>query len=64
MISQETFNKIADGMEEVNREMANKIEQAAPMCHFQRMNLECGADYGLHGEWWECSICGHQKEIF
>ena len=64
MVNQEEFNKIADGMEEVNREMADKIEDAAPICHFRKINLECGEYYeGSCEQWWKCSVCRHLVSI-
>ena len=55
---------IMDGMNEVNCKMAEDIEKAAPMCHFKPMNVE-GSDSidGYYTNWWECSVCGHTKDI-
>ena len=62
MINQSEFNKIAHGMDEVNNEMAKKIEAAAPVCHFKKMHLEQSDSVdGHYDEWWECSVCGHTK---
>lgn len=65
MPSQEEFNKIAAGMEEVNMEMGQQIEEAAPMCHCRKMNFEYGGDYeeGSTEQWWECGVCGHQEDL-
>lgn len=63
-VSQKEFNKIMDGMEEVNRTMDEQITKAAPMCHFRKMSLE-QSDYvdGYYTQWWECTVCGHTKSI-
>jgi hypothetical protein len=57
--TQEEFNefcKIMDGMEEVNREMVAKQEEAnpRPFCHFTGMDWDDGI--------WVCQHCGHIKE--
>jgi len=59
MIDQETFNKLADGMEQVNRKMVDEMSRAAPYCHCRKMGW-----YSEQGSsWWECSVCGHTKDI-
>ncbi len=64
MQTQEEFNKIMDGMEEVNREMARQIEAAAPICHFTPMSLDQSDSVdGYYEEWWVCCHCGHTKEL-
>jgi hypothetical protein len=62
-LSEKEQFEIFDGMEEVNRKMAEKIEEEAPICHFTKMSLEFGGDYfnGSYDEWWECRHCGHTK---
>jgi len=61
---QKKFNEICDGMEEVNNIMAVKIELAAPMCHMRKMYLEQSDSIdGYYSEWWECSVCGHTKDL-
>jgi len=63
MISQEKFNEIARGMDEVNMKMAEEIERNAPMCHFRKMMLEqTDSVDGFYISYWECSVCGHTKE--
>lgn len=65
MVTQEEFNDLMDGMEEVNREMVERIEEVAPICHFRKMSLEESDSLDGHFDrWWECSFCGHIKEIF
>lgn len=64
MQTQEEFNAIMDGMEDVNREMSAKIEQEAPMCHFKKMFIDrSDSTDGYYDEWWECSVCGHTQDI-
>lgn len=50
------FFSIMDGMEEVNREMVEKMEKEnpAPKCHFKTMTWDVGIFY--------CEVCGHEKE--
>jgi len=62
MTDEEMF-KIFDGMEEVNRKMADELEAMTPICHMRKMRLE-SADALGGGEtsWWECSVCGHVKD--
>jgi len=56
--------KIMDGMEEVNRKMAEEIEAKAPTCHFRKMFLDqSDSTDGYYETWWECSVCGHTKKI-
>lgn len=63
-MDQKNFNKLADGMEEVNRNMAIEIENTAPFCHMKKMNLEQSDSIdGYYIEWWECEICGHKKDL-
>ena len=64
MTEEETF-EIMEGMEEVNREMVEKLEAMAPTCHFRKMAYECADSDGMGGtvNWWECLVCGHTKEI-
>jgi len=62
-MSDEEFFKIMDGMEEVNREMVAKIEEAAPMCHFRKMDLDSvDLGDGYYENYWVCSHCGNIKE--
>ena len=56
--------EIMDGMEKVNRKMVKEIEDNAPVCHFKKMNLEQSDSVdGYYTEWWECSVCGHTKDL-
>jgi len=58
------FNKIAEGMDEVNMKMAAEVEANAPLCHFRKMHLEQSDTVdGYYTEWWECSVCGHTKDL-
>ena len=62
-MTQEQINEIMDGMEEVNRIMAEEIEASAPVCHFRKMYLEQSDTIdGYYTQWWECSVCGHTKD--
>ncbi|MFA7287449.1 MAG: hypothetical protein WC055_01070 [Melioribacteraceae bacterium] len=55
--------KIMDGMNQVNIEMANKIHESSPICHFRKMDFEQSDSVdGYYTNWWECSFCGHTKE--
>lgn len=61
MTDKEMF-KIFDGMEQVNREMADRIEAAAPTCHFRKMGYDVEDSTDGSGQaYWECSTCGHTK---
>lgn len=50
--------EIFEGMNQVNCEMANKIEEKMkkeqPICHFTKMNYQEG--------FWICEHCGHEVE--
>lgn len=60
---QEEF-EIFDGMNQVNMEMVAEIEAKAPMCHFRKMFMDMSdSTDGYYETWWECSVCGHTKEI-
>ena len=59
MTEQEKFNELARGMEQVNREMAFKIDEDAPYCHCRKMRWQ--SEEGMN--WWECEVCGHTKSI-
>jgi hypothetical protein len=63
-MEQSEINKIMDGMEEANREMVEKQIKFAPKCHFRPMfrDMSDSTD-GYYEEWWECSVCGHTKDI-
>lgn len=64
-MNQAKFNKIMDGMEEVNRKMVESMNKAAPKCHFRPMYLEQSDSVdGCYEEWWECSVCGHTKNLY
>lgn len=55
---------LMDGMEEVNREMVENIEKVAPICHGRPMCYEQSDSIdGYYTTWWECSVCGHIKDI-
>lgn len=63
-MDQAEFNKIAAGMDEVNNKMAAEIEAKAPVCHFRKMFLDrSDSTDGYYEEWWECSVCGHTKDL-
>jgi len=63
-VTQEDFNEICDGMEQVNREMERQISKAAPVYHFRKMSLEQSDSVdGFYEEWWECSVCGHTTPL-
>ncbi len=34
-----------------------------PMCHMTPMSYECADDGCMQVEFWECTHCGHTKEI-
>lgn len=62
--SPEQIYEIMAGMDEVNRQMAEEIERKAPMCHMKKMFLdESDTTDGYYEQWWECSVCGHTKDI-
>lgn len=50
-----------EGLEESYREMIEELDKNAPKCHFRKMALISG-EVG-DGDWWECSVCGHTKEL-
>jgi hypothetical protein len=57
--------EIFDGMNRVNMEMSKSIDKAAPICHFRKMDYEASDSVdGYSTNWWECSFCGHTKEIY
>ena len=62
MTDQEEFNQIAEGMEEVNREMAEEMERTSPLCHMRPMVYEVSDEYLSSESWWECPVCGHTKD--
>jgi hypothetical protein len=63
-MDQAEFNEIADGMEQVNRQMVADTEKAAPRCHFRPMFLDMSdSTDGYYELWWECSVCGHTKDV-
>jgi hypothetical protein len=63
-MTEKEFFKIMDGMEDVYREMTAEIERKAPYCHFRKMSLEQSDSIdGYYTEWWECSVCGHTKNL-
>lgn len=56
--------EIFDGMEEVNRKMVEEMEKNAPRCHMKPMIIDsCDNSYGGETQWWECSVCGHTKDM-
>ncbi len=56
--------KAFDGMNQANIEMMEKLEKMAPRCHMKPMFLEEADVSDYHSEqWWECSVCGHTKEV-
>jgi hypothetical protein len=64
MEDEDKIFSIMAGMEEVNRKMVDELEARAPVCHFRKMNYEVADALG-GGEtvWWECSVCGHTKDL-
>ena len=63
-MEQKEFNKIADGMEQVNRKMVDDMYKNAPMCHMKKMFRDEADTTDRYSErWWECSVCGHTKAI-
>ena len=63
-MKQEAFNNLVDGLELVNRKMHEEEDKIAPMCHFRPMLKEQSDSIdGYYTEWWECSVCGHTKDI-
>lgn len=63
MTDEEMFT-IMDGMEDVNRQMGEEIVANAPRCHMRSMFLDSSdSTDGYYETWWECSVCGHTKEI-
>ncbi len=62
--TQEEFNKICAGMDKVNHQMYLEEQRVAPICHFRSMfkDMSDSTD-GYYEEWWECSVCGHTKDI-
>jgi hypothetical protein len=55
---------IFDGMEDVNRAMESSRDEQAPMCHFRKMFYDQSDNTeGYYEEWWECSVCGHTKQL-
>lgn len=63
MISDEEFI-LMDEMNKINMAMAEEIISAAPLCHFRKMNLEESDSVdGYYTQWWECSVCGHTKDL-
>jgi hypothetical protein len=59
------YSKIMAGMEEVYRAEGKWLDENAPRCHNRPMVLEASdKDDGFPDEeWWECSVCGHTKDI-
>jgi rubredoxin len=40
------------------------IDRHAPVCHFRKMFLDEADSTDYHTvQWWECSVCGHTKDI-
>ena len=61
-----TFDEyeIFDGMEKINKAMHEKMMEKAPICHFRKMFYDqSDTTDGYYDEWWECSVCGHTKDI-
>lgn len=52
-----------DGLEESYREMERELIKVAPICHFRPMNYESEVDGYYSEQWWECSVCGHTKDM-
>ena len=53
------INEIFAGMDEVMAAEERRLNSIAPKCHFRPMMFDT-----LDNEaWWECSYCGHIKEI-
>lgn len=48
-----------DGLNQSYIDMEKRLNEDAPKCHFRPMYLdECD---GV--SWWECSVCGHTKDV-
>jgi len=63
-MTQEDEFKIFDGMNKVNIEMSEQIYKNAPICHFKKMVYEeSDSTDGCVTYWWECSVCGHTKDV-
>lgn len=61
---EKTEFEIFKGMDIINRKMAEQIEKDAPICHMKKMILENSDSVdGYYTSWWECSICGHTKDL-
>lgn len=55
---------IFQGHEQATIEEYEKIADKAPMCHFRKMFLdESDSTDGYIDKWWECSVCGHTKDV-
>jgi len=42
------------------------FKQRSPRCHFKQMDLVYGehpSGSGVPERWWECSTCGHTKDV-
>ena len=63
-MEQSEINEIMAGMDKVNLEMHKKEIANAPLCHFRPMfkDMSDSTD-GYYDEWWECSVCGHTKDL-
>lgn len=49
-----------------NCDKTYKAFRRAPKCHFKTMHLVYGetpSGCGMPDRWWECSVCGHTKEV-
>ena len=59
------YSEIMAGMEEVYRAEEKRLSEIAPRCHNRPMMLtDDDLDDGFKSqEWWECSVCGHTKDL-
>lgn len=58
------FNEIMDGMQEAMGMVYDKRLADAPICHFRPMDIQQSDSIeGYYTEWWECSVCGHTKDL-
>ena len=55
-------NDVFEGMDKVYAQEAANHEKNSPRCHMRPMFLD-GAEDPWSDAWWECSVCGHTKDI-
>jgi hypothetical protein len=52
-----------EGLNESYIEMEKQNNSIAPKCHFKPMEFMNGDGDDYSNTWWECSTCGHAKDI-